>query len=127
MPAGVLRRLRAEHAGLRESGMSAKLEILVNKLQDCVYVPVQAISPDGGKQICYLPHGLKPERREVQIGEFNDEFIEVKNGLKEGDRVLLRAPAALEQPKPDKEQKPQENKKEQQVIPAAAPAQARKA
>jgi RND family efflux transporter MFP subunit len=89
-------------------GMSAKVEILVNKLDNCVYVPVQAISPDNGKQVCYVANGLKPERREVQVGEFNDEFIEVKQGLKEGERVLLRTPAAPESPEgvpPAKEDK----------------------
>jgi len=107
-------------------GMSAKVEILVSKLDDCVYVPVQAISPDGNKQVCYVGHGLKSERREVQIGEFNDAFIEVKSGLKEGDRVLLRTPEGIESDKGSKEQKPAE-KKEQPAAPAPAPVQATKA
>jgi multidrug efflux pump subunit AcrA (membrane-fusion protein) len=77
-------------------GMSSKVEILVNKLTDVVYVPVQAISPDDGKQICYIAAGFKPERREVEIGDFNDEFIEIKHGLKEGERVLLRLPDGIE-------------------------------
>jgi len=47
-------------------GMSSKVEILVNKLENCVYVPVQAISPDNGKQVCYVGNGLRSERREVQ-------------------------------------------------------------
>src|SRR5204863_8638859 len=104
--------------------------ILVNKLDNCVYVPVQAISPDSGKQVCYIPHGLKPERREVQIGEFNDEFIEVKSGIAEGERVLLRPPDSLEQPKPAKDQKAPEEKKPQPAspgVPAAAPGPTRKA
>jgi hypothetical protein len=42
----------------------------------------------------------------VEIGEFNDEFIEIKNGLKEGERVLLRA---VESQAPEKtEEKPQQ-------------------
>jgi HlyD family secretion protein len=77
-------------------GMSARVEILVNKLDDVVYVPVQAISPSDGKQICYVAGSFKPERREVDIGDFNDEFIEIKHGLKEGERVLLRLPDGVE-------------------------------
>ena len=73
-------------------GMTAKAEILVNKLDDVVHVPVQAVSPSEGKQVCYVVNGSDQERREVVIGEFNDEFIEIKSGLKEGERVLLRAP-----------------------------------
>ena len=72
-------------------GMSAKVEILANCLSNVVYVPVQAVSPLEGKQVCYVANGRKPECRTVEVGEFNDEFIEIKNGLKEGERVLLRA------------------------------------
>jgi len=34
-------------------------------------------------------NGFKPERREVEIGEFTDEFVEVKSGVKEGEQVLF--------------------------------------
>jgi len=87
-------------------GMSAKVEILVNKLDDVVYVPVQAVSPDNGKQICYVAGAFKPERREVQIGEFTDEFIEVKSGVREGERVLLRLPDGVAPNHGEKEPKP---------------------
>jgi multidrug resistance efflux pump len=78
-------------------GMSAKVEVLVNKLPDVVHVPVQAVSLNEGKQVCYVSGGLKPERREVETGEFTDEFIEIKKGLKEGEKVLLRPPDGTEQ------------------------------
>jgi multidrug efflux pump subunit AcrA (membrane-fusion protein) len=87
-------------------GMSAKVEILANCLSNVVYVPVQSVAPSEGKQICYVANGRKPECRTVEIGEFNDEFIEIKNGLKEGERVLLRA---VESQAPEKtEEKPQQ-------------------
>jgi HlyD family secretion protein len=87
-------------------GMSAKVEVFANCLSNVVYVPVQAVSPLEGKQVCYLANGRKPECRTVEVGEFNDEFIEIKNGLKEGERVLLRA---AESQAPEKtEEKPQQ-------------------
>jgi len=87
-------------------GMSAKVEILANCLSNVVYVPVQSVAPSEGKQVCYVANGHKPECRTVEIGEFNDEFIEIKNGLKEGERVLLRA---VESQAPEKtEEKPQQ-------------------
>ena len=72
-------------------GMSAKIEILVDRLDDVVYVPIQAITPIEGKRVCYVLNG-KPEPREVEVGQFNDEFIEIKQGLEEGEQVLLRPP-----------------------------------
>lgn len=114
-------------------GMSAKVEILVNKINDCVYVPVQAVSPDGPLQVCYLANGLKPERHAVEIGEFNDEFIQIKSGLKEGDRVMLRPPDGLETQKPGQEAKPEPNARPKPSgppstpsAPAGVPVQARK-
>jgi len=103
-------------------GMSAKVEILVNKIEDCVYVPVQAISPDGDKQICYVAQSLTPARREVEVGEFNDEFIEVKGGLKEGERVLLRPPEAGAGGKSNADQKATEKGKAPATAPAPSPA-----
>ncbi|MHB8520652.1 MAG: efflux RND transporter periplasmic adaptor subunit [Limisphaerales bacterium] len=75
-------------------GMSAKVEILVDKLADVAYVPIQAVTPLDGKQYCYVVKGTRRERREVAVGQFNDEFIEITNGIKEGDKVCLQAPEA---------------------------------
>lgn len=110
-------------------GMSAKVEILVNKIDDCLYVPVQAVSADGDKQVCYIERGIKPQRREVKVGEFNDEFIELKSGLKEGETVLLRRPDGVEPQKPGQPPAALPNGKPQAqpvAAPAAAPVQARK-
>jgi len=111
-------------------GMSAKVEILVKNLGDVLYVPVQAISPSNGKQVCYVAHGFKQERREVEVGEFNDEFIEVKSGLKEGELVLLRQPGSSEKEDVSREKSPRENEPEKSAppaAPAAAPIKAGKA
>lgn len=77
-------------------GMSTKVEVMVNRLADVVQIPVQAVSLNEGKQVCYVVGGMKPERREVEIGDFTDEFIVVKSGIKEGERVLLRTPDGVE-------------------------------
>jgi multidrug efflux pump subunit AcrA (membrane-fusion protein) len=100
-------------------GMSAKVEIFVSRLPDVVYVPVQAVAAANGKQVCYLANGLKPEQRVVEVGEFNDEFIEIKSGLKEGDKVLLRAAETPE--KPADTQEPS-GKEKGTPAPGAAPA-----
>jgi len=86
-------------------GMTAKVEIFIEQLTNVVYVPIQSVILDEGKYVCFLQRGGgKPERREVAVGSFNEEFIEVQKGLAEGEKVLLRppislAPASTEQPK----------------------------
>jgi len=80
-------------------GMTAKVEILVTNLTDVVFVPIQAVSPWEERQVCYVANGSsKPERRFVSIGENNDEFVEIRSGLKDGERVLLRPLTKADQP-----------------------------
>ncbi|HYE30585.1 MAG TPA: efflux RND transporter periplasmic adaptor subunit, partial [Methylomirabilota bacterium] len=101
-------------------GMSAKVEVMVKEIPDAIYVPIQAISPENNEHFAYLAGAGKPERRKVTIGEFNDEFIEIKSGLKEGEKVLLRAPS-------DNKEGSKDEKKadEKPATPATAPAAAK--
>jgi len=79
-------------------------------------VPIQSVTPSASKQVCYVLSGLKPEKREVEVGQFNDAFIEIKKGLKEGDKVLLHPPESGE---PEtSEQKPIEKGKEKPPQPS---------
>ena len=73
-------------------GMSAKAEVLVGVLPDVVYVPIQSVATENDKQVCYVARAARQERREVETGDFNDEFIEIKKGIKEGEKVCLRSP-----------------------------------
>lgn len=79
------------HEWLRPS-MSCDVEIEVARLDNVLYVPVQAVIEENGQRVCYVDTGLDTERRVVETGEMNIEHIEIKKGLKEGERVLLRAP-----------------------------------
>jgi len=83
-------------------GMSARVEILVKELTNVVYVPIQAVAPVKGKTVCFVASGVgSSEMRPVEVGEYNDEFIEIRSGLKEGDKVLLRAPEGVEKDQGD--------------------------
>ena len=74
-------------------GMSAKVQIIVNQLSNVVYVPIQAVNPVGGKKVCYVLNSNRADPREVEVGEFNDEFIEIKRGIQQGERICLRKPS----------------------------------
>lgn len=103
-------------------GMSTKVEIIVNRLADVVYVPVQAVSPYNGQRVCYVANGGKPERRVVEVGEFNDEFIELKSGLREGEKVLLRpaGKSPAEETEDGKKQPPADKAPPQPAAPPTA-------
>jgi multidrug efflux pump subunit AcrA (membrane-fusion protein) len=74
-----------------KTGMSGKVEVIVQELHDVLYVPIQAVTATGETKVCYVP-GSGARRREVQTGLFNDNFVEIKSGLSEGERVLLNPP-----------------------------------
>jgi len=73
-------------------GMNAKVEIIVDQLSDVVFVPVQSVEVEQDKHFCYIRSGARLERRSIQTGVFNDEFIEIKDGLQPGDQVAISLP-----------------------------------
>ncbi len=73
-------------------GMNAKIEIIINQLDNIVYVPVQSIEVDNDVHYCYINDGSSLTRKEVKTGAFNDQFIEVKSGIEIGDSVALTIP-----------------------------------
>jgi HlyD family secretion protein len=73
-------------------GMNAKVEIIVNELEDILYVPVQSIEVENDHYFTYVKQGGALERREVKTGSFNDEFIEIRSGLTTDDEVALAIP-----------------------------------
>ena len=87
-------------------GMSAQVEVIIKKLPDVLYVPIQAVVPKDGKRVVYVSHLAGKEMRPVEVGDFNEQFIEIKTGLSEGDQVLLRAPIS-----PDSADKKSDDKK----------------
>ncbi len=70
-------------------GMTAQVEILVNRLENILSVPVQAILQYNGKDHVTKKVGDRFERIEVVVGQTNEKFVQVTKGLDEGDIVVL--------------------------------------
>jgi HlyD family secretion protein len=79
-----------------KTGMSAKVEIVIEELKNVISVPVQTVVNRNGKKVCYVMGSKEPKPREVETGLFNDNFVEIKSGLAEGEKVLLNPPRASE-------------------------------
>jgi len=77
-------------------GVSGRAEIVITNLPSVLTVPIQAVTTSRGQQVCFVQRGSIPEQAKVGVGMYNDKFIEVKSGLKEGDTVLLSALANSE-------------------------------
>ena len=75
-----------------KTGMTGKVEVLIDELHDVLYVPIQSVVTVDEKEMCYVMAGSRAEKREVKTGLFNDNFVEIKSGLTEGEKVLLDPP-----------------------------------
>ncbi|QDV36810.1 efflux RND transporter periplasmic adaptor subunit [Tautonia plasticadhaerens] len=77
------------HEGLRP-GMTAEVTILIARMEDVVSVPVQAIIEYGGRHHVWV---VRPdggwENRPVEVGMSNTKYVEIDEGLVEGERVAL--------------------------------------
>jgi RND family efflux transporter MFP subunit len=81
-------------AGLKP-GFTGEVKIMVNELPNVLLVPVQAVGQLEGTHYAYVSNGSDIERRQIEVGENNDKFVEVKSGLVEGEKVALDARARL--------------------------------
>ncbi|MCA9319686.1 MAG: HlyD family efflux transporter periplasmic adaptor subunit, partial [Planctomycetes bacterium] len=74
-------------------GISAKAEIHIADLKRVLHVPLQAVFLEDGDQWVNVSVGAgRHERRKVEVGLSNDNYIEIKGGLEEGEQVLLFNP-----------------------------------
>jgi multidrug resistance efflux pump len=102
-------------------GMSAETEILIEKLDDVLYIPVQSVVPDGGDQICFVVENGEPKRRVVTTGPVTVEFVVIESGLEEGEEVLIRPPEGSRQDEIDDESIEETDGDSEDAGPAEAP------
>jgi HlyD family secretion protein len=74
--------------------MSAEVRFDTGRVEDALVIPVDAMAMVDGQRCCYVvgPAGL--ERRAITIRSATPEFLEVTDGLEEGEQVVLH-------PRPD--------------------------
>jgi RND family efflux transporter MFP subunit len=86
-------------------GMTAVVEIDIETLQDVLSVPIQAIVQRGRTSWCYVNDRGNVTRREIVLGKTNDKFVEIKQGLSEGDVVVLNPLSLLEEEQASEKEK----------------------
>jgi RND family efflux transporter MFP subunit len=79
-----------------KTGMSAKVEVIIEQLKNVLSVPIQAVINHEGKKICFVVTEKGTRQREVKTGLHNDNFVQIRNGLAEGEKVLLNPPILVD-------------------------------
>ncbi|MDF1737836.1 MAG: efflux RND transporter periplasmic adaptor subunit [Verrucomicrobiales bacterium] len=77
-------------------GMSAKVEIIVRELSDVTFVPVQSVFVENDEHFVFLKTLTGYKRQKVNTGSYNNDFIEINEGVVDGDEVFLKMPDGYE-------------------------------
>lgn len=76
--------------------MTASVELLVADLPDVLTIPVNCVVEKSGKLYVWVVGGKGTyERRTLVVGLTNDKLLEIKDGIKEGDAVLVNPRAIV--------------------------------
>ena len=73
-------------------GMTAQVEIEPGPRENVLAVPHEAVVMEQNRKVCFVPQEDHLERREVKVGQATTDWIEVTEGLAEGDEVALNPP-----------------------------------
>ncbi len=82
-------------------GLTAEVEILVAHRKDVLTLPVAAVVEQGSGFCCWVKEGDQNVRRPLVLGYSNDEFIEIQDGVAEGDEVILNPRAVVPEARRD--------------------------
>ena len=71
-------------------GMFAEQTILLEKGVDVLSVPLNAVIEDGGSRFVFVAYGATYTKHEIVVGAKDDRYIEVKDGVMPGERVVVQ-------------------------------------
>lgn len=71
-------------------GLFLNVELALARRENAVLIPEEAIIGEGGRQFLYIIRDGRADRREVKIGQRLPGEIEIAEGVKLGDQVVVR-------------------------------------
>jgi HlyD family secretion protein len=81
-------------------GMTTSLEIVVETIQQTVFVPLESVFTKNGKTVVFLADHSSPKEVEIETGVRNSNFVTIVKGLHGGEKVTLRDPTLKEEANP---------------------------
>jgi len=78
-------------------GMSAEIEIIMAEHKNVLVIPVAAVLELEDGFHCWVKVGANVVKRAIKLGDSNDIFIVIKDGLNEGDAVVLNPLAYIDE------------------------------
>jgi multidrug efflux pump subunit AcrA (membrane-fusion protein) len=87
----VVHRIDEQLTGALRPEMTTNVMISLDARKNVLTVPLHAVSRDQGKSVVFMLRGAQPARQVVKVGWKDPEWIEIIDGLKEGDKVVIRS------------------------------------
>ncbi len=88
-------------------GLTVSCRIIMDKVEDVLYIPLDALRMEGDRYFVYRKSGNNYQKVEIGTGISNTDFVVVTDGLREGDEIALTDPFLL----PADNKKPESGKK----------------
>lgn len=89
----VIIQLDETHEGLKPA-MSSNNEIILANYDNALFIPLNAVYKENGTDYVYVKNPDGPVKRKIKTEIENEEFIVVKEGIIEGEILLLKPPAS---------------------------------
>lgn len=77
------------------AGMPVQVDIQAEQHNNVVLIPAPALMREGEETAVFVVNGDKAERRMVTIGLADDQNIEIRSGVKAGEKVIVQGQAGL--------------------------------
>ena len=84
------------HAGLKP-GMSAIVDVVLAKHENALIIPVASIVEGKDGFVCWIETEQGVKKRAIRLGDTNDEFSVVLDGLAEGEKIILNPMAFVDE------------------------------
>ena len=76
--------------------MTADVELILDRLDNILQVPIAAVFSEGDETFCWKVTGRsKRTKVPVKVGRSNETHVEILEGILEGDTVLLVPPEGV--------------------------------
>lgn len=76
--------------GLLRPGMFVEVAVVGELRENVPVVPREAITDRGGKRVVFVLTGQRVALRDVSLGLGDDDRVEIRDGVSEGERVVVR-------------------------------------
>jgi len=73
---------------LLRPGMFVKAEIVVESHVDVVLVPREMVLMRGNREVVFVEESARAQMREIETGLEDEKFVEVLDGIEEGERLI---------------------------------------